>query len=537
MELPNLLVKDVEKKTRSLVKSISYSGDQDLDRELINQLKAILKSSGDGLTLLALNECLKHLQKDHSQVRLSTFKLIDYLFQKSHIIRTGILDRMETLIPLTLGIRLECESKLNLPPPKRFASLLQEYASKSLHRWHSDFGGGYERLRYIYKHLKEHKLVDFNQFRVHSIQDRLKQQKKLEMKEMMLNNLIRSKLSEFNSLAEDVEQLLVQIESLIDILVPVNEDMIPVDSSVSNENSSNNMSNRHGISNISASVSIEFEPYVELERNSDNKEVIEELKSLKKQLTDVKLVKLVSIEKTISKRGEQHVDILKRIIDLKTKSTSLVMKLSELKVVNDKNNNERHELTLDRCDSESDDDEFEEVPEKEDLESYIPKSMRYEYGLVPIGQRELNQANRRKITEESFDPETPIPSTSSADNSSTLKLPCNAKLESGKLCPRRDKFRCPFHGKIIPRDHRGIPLNEDDRAEEERRMKLRNNTDIPDWQDPELLRDIRIATGIDLTMPIKGRKSKKKRSKLLDTRTCDVTPKQRLKKKLSKLRR
>ncbi|KAI8811865.1 hypothetical protein BJ742DRAFT_104881 [Cladochytrium replicatum] len=35
---------------------------------------------------------------------------------------------------------------------------------------------------------------------------------------------------------------------------------------------------------------------------------------------------------------------------------------------------------------------------------------------------------------------------------------CRAPLKSGKLCPRRDTEVCPYHGKIIPRDDLGNPI-------------------------------------------------------------------------------
>jgi hypothetical protein len=38
-------------------------------------------------------------------------------------------------------------------------------------------------------------------------------------------------------------------------------------------------------------------------------------------------------------------------------------------------------------------------------------------------------------------------------------------LRNGGLCPRKDLVTCPFHGKIIPRDELGQPLNPADVVE------------------------------------------------------------------------
>lgn len=95
-----------------------------------------------------------------------------------------------------------------------------------------------------------------------------------------------------------------------------------------------------------------------------------------------------------------------------------------------------------------------------------------------------------------------------------VKWACRAPLPSGKLCPRRDRLKCPFHGPIVPRDDKG------QRTDGQPESKLEANTDdtsvnVPDWQDPQLLEDIKQATGIDLKMPEKRKKqsTKKERKK------------------------
>ncbi|XP_075237928.1 UV-stimulated scaffold protein A-like isoform X2 [Lycorma delicatula] len=64
---------------------------------------------------------------------------------------------------------------------------------------------------------------------------------------------------------------------------------------------------------------------------------------------------------------------------------------------------------------------------------------------------------------------------------------CRAPLPNGKLCPRKDRYKCPFHGEIIPRDESGKCIN----PEEELKLKAaEEEKKIPDWQDPQLLKDI-----------------------------------------------
>lgn len=526
-------IKDPDKRVKSLVRKITYSGETDLDKDVLRELKQICKNCKDDMVVIVYKECMKCLHKRHSQVRVTTIKLIDYLFQKSHVIREKLLDDFNIFLELALAITQKPKVKLQLPPPKKYAALLQELAAKLIHKWHSDFGCGYEKLRYAHKFLREHRLVDFSRFQVLTHEQLIKQQKLAEKQEKILTRTIENRMKELSQLKPELEQLLAQIESLIDILVPNDEHNILRDSPNEGNCEESIAQQQHGIANLSHSIRIEFSPYVEVQKNQNNLDIFRNLKELKKELIESKLIKLVAIEKTLSKRSEQFVNTLKEIIDLKTRSTNTVLKLGELKIVNEfdegKNNSSS---TLDRVNSDSDDDDdnFQEVEPKEDLETYIPKSMRHEYGLEPIDPQELATRDSESGLDSGL-----VPSTSSGNGETSLAISCNVRLESGKLCPRRDKVKCPFHGKIIPRDHNGIPLNEDDRLDEERCSKKKPS--VPDWQDPQLLSDIKAATGVDLTMPPKGKAKASPKKNLANTKICDITPKQRLQKRLRMLGR
>ncbi|KAJ1664074.1 hypothetical protein IW140_004375 [Coemansia sp. RSA 1813] len=54
---------------------------------------------------------------------------------------------------------------------------------------------------------------------------------------------------------------------------------------------------------------------------------------------------------------------------------------------------------------------------------------------------------------------------------------CRAPLKSGKLCPRRDLVKCPFHGVVIPRDEFGRPQGQtgDTAAEEQQPQGSEHN--------------------------------------------------------------
>ncbi|XP_071413074.1 UV-stimulated scaffold protein A [Pithys albifrons albifrons] len=118
-----------------------------------------------------------------------------------------------------------------------------------------------------------------------------------------------------------------------------------------------------------------------------------------------------------------------------------------------------------------------------------------------------------------------------------VKHKCRAPMPNGSLCERQDRIKCPFHGKIIPRDESGIPVNAEDRAREEK-MKFEKQAAQPEWRDPEFMREVEAATGVDLGSSKNNEKGQKKQGKkkkypnLTDLRQQANTSRSRLEKKV-----
>ncbi|TRZ18462.1 hypothetical protein HGM15179_008652 [Zosterops borbonicus] len=118
-----------------------------------------------------------------------------------------------------------------------------------------------------------------------------------------------------------------------------------------------------------------------------------------------------------------------------------------------------------------------------------------------------------------------------------VKHKCRAPMPDGTLCERQDRIKCPFHGKIIPRDDSGIPINAEDRAREEK-MKFEKQAAQPEWRDPEFMREVEAATGLDLGSSKSNGKGQKKKGKkrkypnLTDLKQQANTSRSRLEKKV-----
>uniref|UniRef100_A0A8C4V5I5 UV-stimulated scaffold protein A n=1 Tax=Falco tinnunculus TaxID=100819 RepID=A0A8C4V5I5_FALTI len=118
-----------------------------------------------------------------------------------------------------------------------------------------------------------------------------------------------------------------------------------------------------------------------------------------------------------------------------------------------------------------------------------------------------------------------------------VKHKCRAPMPDGSLCERQDRIKCPFHGKIVPRDDSGIPINAEDRAREEK-MRFEKQAAQPEWRDPEFMREVEAATGVDLgSSKSHGKEGKKKGKKkkypnLTDLKQQANTSRSRLEKKV-----
>uniref|UniRef100_A0A8C8VG96 UV-stimulated scaffold protein A n=1 Tax=Pelusios castaneus TaxID=367368 RepID=A0A8C8VG96_9SAUR len=120
-----------------------------------------------------------------------------------------------------------------------------------------------------------------------------------------------------------------------------------------------------------------------------------------------------------------------------------------------------------------------------------------------------------------------------------VKHKCRAVMPDGRLCERQDRFKCPFHGKIIPRDESGNPINPEDKIREENK-RFEKQAEQPEWQDPEFMREVEAATGVDLGSSRysgkgKGGKNKGKKRKypnLTDLKQEANTSRSRLEKKV-----
>ncbi|XP_074594187.1 UV-stimulated scaffold protein A-like [Brevipalpus obovatus] len=474
----------------SIVEKITTCGRKDVDEDLVKKLKQMCKERGDPMVEQIFRMLMFQMVKKHSQIRYCTLLMIHEFFQRSHHFRTLLLksENLQNFFESCLGISEDHP----LPPPKAWRGELKKKCIECIDIWYNKFREGYPSLATAYNYFKR-TCIDFREQEIITQEDRRQLEAEEERKKQVLRKKVDKHKDEFKEIKVECESVLSQMFNCFQLLFPwlQQEDLVDHEDTF-------DIPPENFVSPVQG-VDIVVRPYLEVIQSEDNKHVIENLRDIYHQMVKECMPKLKSNLKSMTEGSEFCGPEIRMAIDLKSQMMMALQKFIKLKIVTPEENN--------GDDNSDSDEDFEEVQEKEDIEFVIPQHRRKEYGL----DDDISSLDR--------------PSTSKEDQGIMCKVP----LINGKLCPRKDAIKCPFHGKIIPRDEMGIPLDENERKKELEAKK----SDVPEWQDPAFLRDLEAATGIDLTVK-KGRgKSKKAKDSLLqDLRTCDETPRNRLKKKI-----
>ncbi|CCD65778.2 UV-stimulated scaffold protein A homolog [Caenorhabditis elegans] len=362
------------------------------------------------------------------------------------------------------------------------------------------------RMKCLVVTLKKTKFVDYENG-AKKIEAERKRKKILEERKMkMIENSVNVYSSKYHEIKNDAETLSMELTTTMQMLVPSFTTADPEVPSTSTSTPSA----------ISDSKSFEiFIPDLtpEISVSSENDAIVEAFLGAKLSLIHrvQTLRKLVKRLQLLKQPGEK---LAQEIIDYRDGIKNLVLKADELRIINPrppKNKRKKSDDDFIDVDISIDDilmvqyaeklevdvkskDESEKItesPEKHKIEMKNEKPVKIK--TVPFG------LDLKYWGEERKDVEVPKNNADchrfwrSADEGTVAgkaqqsiytqrqytfigKAPdnrkvCLAKMKSGKLCPRKDYYTCPLHGKIVDRDDEGRPINEEDRLEENYRKE------------------------------------------------------------------
>ncbi|KAM9237673.1 UV-stimulated scaffold protein A [Dugong dugon] len=429
---------DMDQKLPRLVEELTTSGESLLNPEKMKELKKICKSSEDQLRH-AYHLLMTQLNKEHAEVRLSAFQVVDVLFARSHQFRVLVVSNFQEFLELTLGT----DHEQPLPPPREVAQKLRRAAIQAVEGWNEKYGEAYKKLALGYHFLQHNKQVDFQDVNARTVAER----KREEEKQRRLDNIYRERAKqaerEMEEMSAEVRSCLTEVENCFRLLVPFDfatgpraacpimaprvpdEDALPSSSlrlaspglqdeeqpccsrdlpafphslravgggdgpleaatgdlSEEEHKDQEEFLRSHGLGSHKYTLDLELcSDDLQVRENEDNSAVMHSARDALKLIQNKFLPSVCSWVQLFTRAGI-HDQRLKRAIDVKMELEVALRKYEELNI---KPQEGPRRLTTALGDGSEDEDEFVEVPEKEGYEPHIPDHLRAEYGLDPV---------------------------------------------------------------------------------------------------------------------------------------------------------
>ncbi|CAF0997889.1 unnamed protein product [Adineta ricciae] len=572
----------VEQNLSNLVQELTTSGSKTLNEEKIKKLKQICKQ-----TDVNVEYCYRllhaQLNKNHSEIRYSTFQIIDQLFNRSHHFRTLLLDDFKYVIDNCLGLDVDTQ----LPPPDSTAKLLRQFTATSIKKWHEKFGSTYKLLDVGYNYLKNCKFVNFdNVDEPIGITAQLERERN-EANQIRLNQKLQNASRELTETSSEIQSYIKQAENCLNLLVSSNDNAsipnifmesvedIPNDNKEEEEqeddddddddddgdfvevplgptrNTDEELLQILGLGTagkMNLSIDIMARPTSSarnIQTTDDNRALIENLQDLYRQLEDVYLQKIqtwmnIFIQVQQNSNGQQTTAVIKRAIDLKNSIQSCLKRIEDYRLAPKRPVVKDKPVTETKVTATTQSSPKKTAP----LPTLTDDEIKYFFhNDTEAIKRSFKQCDVQNVFVRPSDsddmPDTLNYSLLMHKRTFVQELPeikwkCRAPLGNSKLCERMDRYKCPFHGRIIARDEQGRAADDKIRYQEEEQQRAKRRA-LPEWQDPEMLEDIRLATGIDLRMDAANKRKKKKKkieSGLTDLNKEHDTVRNRLEKKL-----
>ncbi|CAF1291867.1 unnamed protein product [Adineta steineri] len=565
----------VEQSLSNLVQELTISGSRTLNEEKIKQLKQICKQT-DVNVEYCYRLLIAQLNKNHSEIRYSAFQIIDQLFNRSHHFRTLLLDDFNYLIDKCLGLNVDNQ----LPPPNQTARLLRQFTATSIKKWHEKFGTAYKLLDIGFNYLKNCKLMNFdNMEEPIGITAELERERN-QANQIRLTQKLQTASRELNETSSEIYSCIKQAENCLNLLVSnktesssaittteSDEDMVDDDDDGDDEDDDDDfidvpiepvkIKNDEELlqvlglgtaGKLNITIDLNERPKSSLfniEMTDDNRALIENLHDLYRQLDDVYLNKIQSwmnifIQVQQNSNEQQTSTVIKRAIDLKNSIQSCLKMIENYRLAPKRNvvTQKPGKIYQVKTVTQSPPQEETTLPTLTDNEiQYFfhddTQALKRTFKQNDIENPFVRPTESNEMPE-SLQYSLLMHKRTYVSELPAIKWKCRAPLGNNKLCERMDRYKCPFHGRIIARDEQGQAADEKIREHEEEQQLVRKRS-RPEWQDPEMLEDIRLATGVDLRMSEANKRKKKKKkieSGLTELGIEENTVRKRLEKKL-----
>ncbi|XP_062430530.1 UV-stimulated scaffold protein A isoform X2 [Rhea pennata] len=567
----------MDQRLAELVEELTTSGEPQLEAGRMRELKKICKSSDEHISH-AYHLLMTRLNEEHAEIRFSAFQIVLELFTRSHQFRTLIISNFQDLLELTVGI----DHEQPLPPPKEVAQKLRRVAIKAVQDWHEKYGEAYKKLSLGYHFLKQNKKVDFQDVSARTLAERRRE----EERQKRLDNIYKEKAERAEKEMADIKvhenedntaiinnimdahrllrnKFLPMVQSWIQLFtrVGINDDRLRC--AIDLKNKLETALKKYKEMNIS--IKERKRKVMKASDDDDDDEDDEFVEVPEKEGYEPRIpdhlrkeygLEPPSPRSAPAKETSGGPALLSSWAQPKGNEDELdpTCAAATLKLIRDKLPElsppySSKSATTEQTVLEEPDSKIRRLAEERAKAPIMPFGLDLHYWGQdqPSAGKILKVSSQHRfwapseVEDEVENKEvTEMLKTrciTFAGKFEPVKHKCRAPMPNGGLCERQDRVKCPFHGKIIPRDESGIPLNAEDKAREEK-MQFEKKAAQPEWRDPEFMREIEAATGVDLGSSKnneKGGKNKGKKKKypnLTDLKQQANTSRSRLEKKV-----
>ncbi|XP_074678009.1 UV-stimulated scaffold protein A isoform X2 [Strix aluco] len=569
---------EMDQRLAALVEELTTSGEPRLEPGRMKELKKICKSSEEHINH-AYHLLMTRLNEEHAEIRFSAFQIVQELFTRSHKFRTLIISDFQEFLELTVGI----DHEQPLPPPKEVAQKLRRAAIKSVQDWHEKYGEAYKKLSLGYHFLKQNKKVDFQDVHARTVAERRRE----EEKQKRLDNIYKEKAKRAEKEMEDIKvhenednsaiinnvmdahrllrnKFWPSVQSWIQLFTRagINDDRLRC--VIDLKNKLETAMKKYKEMNISFKAR-KRKVMKASDDDDDDEDEDEFVEVPEKEGYEPHIPDHLRKEYGLEPQSLPKAPVGKTSIGPASLSSCTRLKGNEdeldptcaaatLKLIRDKlpklpPPHASDSATTEPAALEEPDSKRRKLEEERAKAPLMPFGLDLHYW----GQDQPNAGKILKFASEHrfwapSEVEEEVENKEITEMLKTryitfagkfepVKHKCRAPMPDGSLCERQDRIKCPFHGKIIPRDESGIPVNAEDRAREEK-MRFEKQAAQPEWRDPEFMREVEAATGVDLGSSKnngKGGKKKGKKKKypnLTDLKQQSNTSRSRLEKKV-----
>uniref|UniRef100_A0A1I7UQG9 UV-stimulated scaffold protein A n=1 Tax=Caenorhabditis tropicalis TaxID=1561998 RepID=A0A1I7UQG9_9PELO len=418
--------------------------------------------------------------------RFSILQLINDFFLQSTSFRNILLNDPTEFSEIMLETNL---IRKPLPGSKTDGERLKAQTILIVKNWEQKYAKHDARMKCFVVTLKKTKFVDY-EFGDKKIEEEKSRRVMIERrKQMMIDRTLSVFKSKFEEIKEETERLSMELTTTMNMLVPSftdSEDLssIPTTSTKSPK---------------TMEIIIEdLSPMIQVSQKNDA--IVEAFLGSKLMLTHrvQTLRKLAKRLQTLKEPGEE---LAQNIINYRDGLKKLVLKADELKI--NKKVEKKKKFDDDFVDVEISIDDIlmvqyaqkdEEIEEKpKDIVAKVEKKEKPKIKSVPFGldlkywgeerkdvQVPKNNSDCHRFWRSSEEGSGTVHNSIYTQRQFTfigeapkIDRECLAKLPNGSLCKRMDMKVCPLHGLIVPRDNEGVPLNEEDRIREAKRIEKR----------------------------------------------------------------